>query len=307
MVYDTLIIGGGFSGLTAAIYSARAGLNTAIFEQKVWGGQITSTDKVENYPGFENISGYELTSKLTLQLKKLDITMKNEKVQRVDLLSKTKKITTDNGEYLGKTVIIASGSSPKNAEFEGETEFEGRGVSYCATCDGAFYKGKEVFVVGGGNSAIQEALYLSKIASKVNVVVRKNNFRCSEFLSEQIHNTKNAEIFYNTVISSVSGGDYIDCVKLYNSDSGKTTEYKAKNPPVGIFVFIGSSPNSKLFSKYISVDPGGYIISDENCKTNIDGVFVCGDIRTKSLRQLVTAASDGAAAAVAAEKYISSC
>lgn len=303
MIYDTLIVGGGISGLTASVYCSRAGLTSLIFEQKVWGGQIVSTDVVTNYPGFEKISGFDLSSNLTLQAKNLGVIMKNEKVISADLLSKIKSIKTNKAEYYGKTVIIAAGSSPKHAGFKGEEEFTGRGVSYCATCDGAFYKGKDVVVIGGGFSAVQESLYLSSIASKVYVIVRKSKFRCSDSEVMRLKQKDNVEILLNTKVISVNGKEGIESVTLESAD--KIYSISSDKPPVGVFVFVGSKPNSELFCNVLNTDERGYVFAGEDCRTNINGVFVCGDIRTKSLRQLVTAASDGASAAVCAERYIS--
>ncbi len=306
MIYDVIIIGGGFSGLTAGIYSVRNGLKTALFEQSVFGGQIFNTNSVENYPCLEKISGYELSSKLTLQAKNSGVMLKNEKVISVNLLTKNKIVKTQNGEFYAKSVIIATGSSPKKAGFTGEEEFTSKGVSYCYICDGPIYKDREVFVVGGGHSAVQACLYLSSIASKVNLVVRSNALRCPKNFENNLLSKNNVEILYETNVSRVGGEEYLDTVELKDKKKENNIIKKSSSQPYGVFVLVGHKPNSELFEKYVNVNPEGYIIANESCKTNINGVFVCGDVRTKNIRQLVTATSDGATAAIEAGKYVSS-
>ena len=305
MIYDVIIIGGGFSGLTAGIYCARNGLKTALFEEGVFGGQIFNTNLVENYPCVDKITGYELSSKITLQAENSGVMLKNERVVSVNLLTKNKIVKTKIGEYYAKSIIIATGSSPKMAGFIGENEFKNRGVSYCYICDGPLYKDKEVLVIGGGHSAAQACLYLSSIASKVNLVVRSNTLRCPKNIENNLLLSNNVKILYETNVVRVEGEEYVNTVELKDSKGDKNIILKSDSKGYGVFVLVGHKPNSELFEKYVNVNADGYIVADENCRTNINGVYVCGDVRTKKVRQLVTATSDGASAAIEAGKYIS--
>lgn len=304
-MYDTIVIGGGVAGLTSGIYTARAGLSTLILEGNVLGGQIVPADLVENFPGFEKISGYELSNKITEQTKKLGVEILQEKVDKVVLTEHTKDVYAGNKIFKAKTIIISTGARYKQAGFFGENEFNGRGVSYCATCDGFFYKGKEVFVIGAGNSAVHGAIYLSGIADKVNVIIRKDLFRCAKTMSDKLLSLSNVKVYFNTEVMSVNGDGFINEIVLKNNKTNENYSYKTdKN--FGVFVYVGSLPNTSMFKDEVLLDDVGYIVADESCKTNVPGVFCAGDVRTKMLRQLVTATSDGAVAAMQAEKYISS-
>lgn len=305
MLYDVLISGGGIGGLTAAVYCARAGLKTVIFEKDIWGGQIASAGTVENYPGFEKISGSELSALLALQAEKANVVMKNDFVRFCDLASKIKRSFAAGAEYLSKTVILANGCERKRAGFEGEREFVGKGVSYCAVCDGPLFKDREVFIVGGGNTAAEGALYLSKTARKVNMVVRKGNVRCSLGLKNKIESVDNIEIMAKSTVKYVSGDEFVGKVCVQNISDNTEKVFVSEKSPFGVFVFVGHTPATAEFSEYIKLDFDGYIDTGEDCKTNINGVFACGDVRKKPLRQLVTAAADGALCAEAAQRYIS--
>jgi len=300
--YDVIIIGAGIAGLTAAIYSARAERKVLVLDKGVYGGQAAITDSISNYPGCENITGFELAQKITAQAKSFGVDIFGRMVTAVNLNGKIKTVSTVKEEYQAKTVIIAAGSTPKQAGFKGEAEFFGKGISYCATCDGFFYKGKDVFVVGSGESAAQEAEYLSRIASNVTILARKGKLSCSKSAENKIKANEKIIVKYNTVIDSVSGDKRVDRIVLKNNINGEKTVIDKDVP--GIFVFVGYKPQIELFSGIITLDEDGFIQTDDNMKTNIDGVYAVGDIRKKKLRQLVTAASDGAIAAVSADEYI---
>lgn len=301
--YDVIIIGAGIAGLTAAIYCARAERKVLALDKGVYGGQAAITDSISNYPGFENISGFELAQKITAQAKSFGVTIMGRMVTAVNLNGKIKTVSTVKEEYSAKTVIIAAGSNPKQAGFAGESEFFGRGISYCATCDGFFYKDREVLVVGSGESAAQEAEYLSRIASKVTILARKSKLSCSKSAERKVLANGKIEVKYNTSIDSVSGDKRVEKIVLKDNITGDKTVIDNNIP--GIFVFVGYKPQTELFAGIIDLDENGFILTDENMKTNIDGVFAVGDIKKKKLRQLVTAASDGAVAAVNADEYIS--
>lgn len=304
-MYDTIVIGGGVAGLTSGIYTARAGLSTLILEGNVLGGQIVPADLVENFPGFEKISGYELSNKITEQTKKLGVEILQEKVDKVVLTEHTKDVYAGNKIFKAKTIIISTGARYKQAGFFGENEFNGRGVSYCATCDGFFYKGKEVFVIGAGNSAVHGAIYLSGIADKVNVIIRKDLFRCAKTMSDKLLSLSNVKVYFNTEVVSVNGDGFVNEIVFKNNKTNESYSYKTDGI-FGVFVYVGNLPNTIIFRNVVLLDASGYIVADESCKTNIPGVFCAGDVRTKMLRQLVTATSDGAVAAMQAEKYIRS-
>ena len=303
-IYDTVVVGGGVAGLTAGIYSARAGLSSVVIERKSPGGQIILTDKVENFPGFIKISGYELASKMTEQLNKFDVKVINFNAERAELDTKIKTLYSKNKIIKARTVIVATGASPKRAGFNGEEKFAGKGVSYCVTCDGFFYKDKEVFVIGGGYSAVQEAIYLTGIVKKVIVLIRKDRFGCPKSVADKLLERRNVEIYFNTELVSIQGDEFPKSAVLKNNKTDEYYEYKTDNDKFGVFVYAGYAPNSDLLKDMVSLDENGYIIAGEDCITNLDGVFVAGDVRKKGLRQLVTAVSDGAVAAAQAEKYV---
>jgi thioredoxin reductase (NADPH) len=306
-VYDLIIIGAGPAGLSAGIYAGRALLDTLVIEQMQDGGQILQTSEIENYPGSElQESGATLIDKMAAQVQKFGIEKVYDTVKDVSLEGKIKTIVCEKASYQAKTVIIAAGASIKTAGFAGEEIFLGRGISHCGTCDAPFFRGLEVYVVGGGDSALEEAVYLTKFARKVTVVHRREEFRAAKSIQDRALKNEKMNFIYNTVIKEVKGDGLIESMVLENVKDGTTTEIKAdpNDGTFGIFLFIGYKPATELYKGKLDLSDMGYIKTCENMKTNIEGVFAAGDIREKSLRQVVTAAADGAIAAVQAEKYI---
>ncbi|MBQ6265052.1 MAG: thioredoxin-disulfide reductase [Clostridia bacterium] len=299
-MYDVIIIGAGPAGLTAAIYAARAGLNCLIIESTMYGGQITSTPEVENYPALKKTAGWELAESLYQQAISFGSQLNFEKVNSIINDGSLKTVITDENAYVTKTVIIANGAKRKHLNIEGEDEFSGKGVSYCAYCDGSFFKDKTVCVCGGGNTALEDALYLSNLCKKVYLIHRRNEYRAQKHLVELVNKTEIIEPVLSFIPVKISGADSVESITLRQVESGeeKTLETDA------VFVCIGLFPENNSFSDMINLDSNGYIISDETCKTSCPGIFVAGDTRTKELRQIVTAASDGAVAATAALSYI---
>ena len=306
-IYDVIIAGGGCAGLSAGIYAARAGMKTLIAERGgTVGGQAVITNDIRNYPGFSEISGAELMTNMLSQAKSFGAELYGHGIDGVELDGGIKRCRAGDDVLSERTFIAANGSSPKTAGFEGELEFTGKGVSRCAICDGYFYRGGEVFVVGGGESAAKEALYLAGLCRSVTVLVRKNRLACSAEAQKRLFCEPKVKVMFNTIIKRVSGTSFINSVLLQNTLSGEICEYKTQGygDKFGVFVFVGYSPNTDIYSGLLSLDEHGYIITDEKMKTCIDGVFAAGDIRSKSLRQLVTAASDGAEAAMQAKEFI---
>ncbi len=300
-MYDVIIIGGGPAGMSAAIYSARARLKTLIIEKAGCGGQIAITDHLENYPGFETgINGFELAVKMQTQATTFGSEITYGEVVSINLNNKLKKVVLQDKEYETKTVIIASGANFKKLNVPGEQEFIGKGVSYCATCDGPFFRNKEIAVVGGGDSALQEALYLTKFATKVNLIHRRNEFRAAKILQEKVLANEKINVILDSIVEEICGTQMLESLKVKNVKNGNI-----KNLAVsGVFLFVGWQPNTKfLESSGIELE-NGYIITNENMETNLNGVFACGDVRKKQLRQVVTAASDGAISAISAQHYI---
>ncbi|MCL2389080.1 MAG: thioredoxin-disulfide reductase [Elusimicrobia bacterium] len=301
-MYDVIIIGAGPAGLTAAIYAARARLKTVLIEKMGAGGQAAITDVLENYPGFPGgINGFELTHKMEKQAREFGVEIIYGNVERAEIRSKAKRIYLADNTYEAKTVIIASGSTPKPLGAKGEEKFIGSGISFCATCDGPFYKDKNIIVVGGGDSAVQEAIYLAKIAKIVRVVHRRDKFRAAPILVEKMQTYKNIEILYDTVIDEVLGVDRVESVNIKNVLSTHRANLKID----GMFVFAGWTPNTKfLQDQGLDLDMTGAVLTDENMKTNHHGVFAAGDVRKKMLKQVITACSDGALAAFGAQHYL---
>ena len=298
---DVIIIGAGPAGLTAALYAARAGLSVLVFEKNIYGGQVAVTSEVENYPAIERITGVEFSMSLYKQVIKQNVEVRLEEVKRVDFAGEVKKIFTDSGEYDAKTVIIANGVKRRKLGCKGEAEFAGRGVSYCATCDGAFFKGKDIAVVGGGNTALEDALFLSKICKSVTVLVRRDKIRAELLLLETAKAKSNITLKYNTVVEEICGEN--GSVSLLNIVD-KVSREESKLDVVAIFIAIGLEPSNNIFSEFIKLDESGYIVADEKCLTDVPGIFVAGDTRTKTLRQIVTAAADGAVAAKNVVEYL---
>lgn len=297
--YDIAIIGAGPAGYTAAIYAGRAGLTSIVFEKFSPGGQMGITSNIENYPGVFPADGFDLTQKMMKQAKSFGAVMKSEEVSAVSLEGESKKITTKKHEYEAGAVIIASGAKPRLLGVPGEERLTGRGVSYCATCDGMFYRGKNVIVNGGGDTAVEDALYLSNICEKVVVVHRRDEFRASPHGVKKLREKGNVELILSAVIEEISGENAVESVKLKNTKTGETTVL----PCDGVFVAVGRIPDTELYRGILRLDENGYIIAGEDCKTSVEGVFAAGDVRTKQLRQIVTACADGACAVRSAEEW----
>lgn len=297
--FDTIILGGGPAGLSAGIYSARGAVSTAIVDKNMFGGQPSNYLELENYPGFPIVGGYDLMEKIEEHADKFGIQkFPMQEIEKVDLISK--KIYTKEYEFSAKTIIIATGAQPMKLGVKGEKEFVGRGVSYCAVCDGAFYKNKVVAVIGGGNSAIEEAMYLTKFASKVFVVHRRNELRADKIIQERAFKNEKIEFVWNNVVKEINGENTVNSVALEDVKTGKQTDLTVE----GVFPYIGIVPNTEDFNGQLMQDKKGFIITDETMATSINGVFAVGDVRNTPLRQVVTAVSDGAVGAVYAVKYL---
>ncbi len=302
-IYDTIIIGGGPSGYTAALYAARAGLDTLVLEKFAAGGQMTETSQIDNYPGFdEGIDGFTLGFKMQSGAERFGAKTVQTEVLKVDLKANPKVIKTDAGDFSCKTVIIATGAKHKHLGLENEENLIGKGLGYCATCDGMFFKDKTVAVVGGGNSAAADALYLSKICKKVYLIHRRDTLRATKIYHEPLLEAENVEFKWNSQIIKLLFDSKLNGVKIQNINDKSESEIALD----GLFISIGREAATELFKEQLLLDDYGYIIADETTKTNIDGVFAAGDVRTKALRQIVTAASDGAVAAHFAEEYLNS-
>lgn len=301
-LYDTIVIGGGPAGYTAALYAVRSGLSTLVLEKFSPGGQMTQTAQIDNYPGFhEGIDGFTLGYQMQLGAHRFGAETVQTEVLAVDLKANPKVITTDMGEYRARTVIIATGADHKHLGIEGETELIGRGVGYCAACDGMLYRGKTVAVVGGGNTAVADALFLSRICAKVYLIHRRDSLRASKIYHEPLENTGNIQILWNATVETLHSEQKLTGATLRQVKTGETVEL----PLDGLFVSVGQAPNTALFRGQLDLDEAGYIISGETTETSIPGVYAAGDVRTKELRQVVTAAADGAVAAHMAEAYLS--
>lgn len=300
MVYDIIVVGAGTAGLTAAIYACRAEKSVLVFEEATYGGQIIETTSIENYPAEPNITGFDFATKLFNQAKALGTEVKFERVKEVSSSGSVKKVVTNKAEYEAKTVILATGLVNRKLGLEKEEKFTGHGISYCATCDGALYRKKDVAVFGGGNTALQEALYLADIASRVYLIHRRDEFRGDKTLVTQILAKENIIPVYNSVVTDLIGDEKLEKIVITNTVSNE----KSTIPVSGLFVAIGKVPGNNCFSNIVELDSLGYIIAGENCHTSTEGIFVAGDGRTKSLRQLVTATADGAVATIEAIKYI---
>lgn len=300
-MYDIGIVGGGTAGLTAAIYGQRAGKKTIVFEGTAYGGQISSSARVENYPGIAVISGFEFSMNLSEQAKSLEAELVSAQVQEIRKEGENFLVTTSRGDYICKTVILATGMTHRRLGLEKEKLLTGSGVSYCATCDGAFFRGKDVAVIGGGNTALQDALFLSEYCGKVYLVHRRDEFRGEDRLAEQLRKKENVEFVMSAVVKDISGKFMVDGVVLNNKKTGEDFTL----PVSGVFVAVGQIPGNDNFADLVTLDENGFIRAGEDCLTSCPGIFAAGDCRTKEIRQLVTAAADGAAAALAACNYIS--
>ncbi|MGI6296680.1 MAG: thioredoxin-disulfide reductase [Armatimonadota bacterium] len=301
-MYDVAILGAGPAGLTAAIYASRARLKTVLIEKNYPGGQVAMCDKVENYPGHTaSTSGFDLSMSMKEQAERFGAEIKSTEISSLDLDSDVKTLIASDGERISaKTLILSLGASPRKLGVPGEMEFIGRGVSYCAVCDAAFYKDKKLVVVGGGDTAVEDSNFLTRYASSVTIVHRRDKFRAQRIIQERAINNPSITVQWHSVVKSIGGKDSVDHVVLENVQTRQQT-----NLPVdGVFVLIGLEPNTNMIAGHVTLDEAGYIITDENMRTNIPGVFAAGDARQKLLRQIVTACADGAIAATAAEKYI---
>lgn len=307
-VYDVIILGGGPAGLTAGLYAGRSRLSTLIIEKGQDGGQIAITDEIENYPGqmVEGESGPSLIARMTEQAKKFGAERCSDVIKSVDLSGDVKKLVGAKGEYEAKCVIIATGAFPKPIGCENEGKFTGKGISFCATCDAAFFEDFEVYVVGGGDSAVEEAMYLTKFARKVTIIHRRDELRAAKSIQEKAFANPKIAFMWDSVVVKVDGDELLSSMTVKNTKTGELTEVKADEEDglFGLFGFIGYNPNSQLFDGMLEMEHG-YIKTDDNMHTSIPGVFAAGDIRVKSLRQVVTAAADGAIAAMQAEHYVS--
>ena len=300
-IYDVVIIGGGPAGYTAALYASRAGLDTLVIEKMGPGGQMALTDIIDNYPGFEEgIDGISLGMKMQAGAERFGAVTEYAEVTSLELSGKIKTIETAGGKFLTRTLIIATGADPRKLGIEGEDALVGRGLHYCAHCDGRFYKGKTVMVVGGGNSAASDALYLSHLCEKVIVVHRRDTLRATKIYHEPLMSAPNVEFMWNSAIDDYIVDKKIVGAKVKNLQSGELSDVAFD----GLFVSIGRKPATDLFGGQLALDGNGYIIADESTRTSIEGVYAAGDVRTKTLRQVVTAVSDGAIAADCAEQYI---
>lgn len=301
-IYDILIIGGGPGGYTAALYAARSGLDVLVLEKLSAGGQMALTQQIDNYPGFdESIDGFTLADKMQRQAERFGAKTELAEVLSVDLQSNPKKIDSSEGTFLAKTVIYAAGANPRELGHPMERELIGRGVNYCAACDGMFYKGKTVVLVGGGNSAAADALLLSRVAEKVILVHRRDSLRATKVYHEPLMNANNIEFRWNNVVAELLHEQRVTGVRLKNTIDGSESTV----PCDGVFISIGREPVTKLVAEQLDLDANGYIIAGESTQTNIPGVYAVGDVRTKPLRQVVTAVSDGAVAVQYAEEFLS--
>jgi thioredoxin reductase (NADPH) len=305
-IYDVVIIGEGPAGLAAGLYASRARLKTLIIEKEKAGGQIVTTDEVANYPGsVENASGPSLIARMVEQAEEFGAEKVIDTIKDVELEGKIKVLKGEKGEYQAKTVIIATGAKPRPIGCPGEKELTGRGVSYCATCDAAFFEDMEVFVVGGGDTAVEEGMYLTKFARKVTIIHRRDELRAAKSIQEKAFKNEKMNFMWDSVVEEIKGDGIVESMVVKNIKTGEKTEIHADEDDgtFGIFVFIGFTPATQLFEGKVELE-NGYIPTDADMKTNIPGVFAAGDCRVKSLRQVVTATADGAIAAVQAEKYI---
>ena len=300
-IYDVIIIGGGPGGYTAALDGARAGLDVLVLEKLSAGGQMALTSQIDNYPGFEEgVDGFELAEKMQAGAERFGAKTELAEVYSVDLKDKIKKVDTSEGEFYGKTVVISTGASPRELGLEKEQSLVGKGVNYCAACDGMFYRGKTVIVVGGGNSAAADAMLLSRICEKVIVVHRRDTLRATKIYHEPLMQAENVAFQWDSVVTELLYEDAFQGVRLKNVKTGEETEIACD----GIFISVGRKPVTEFLEGQVELDKGGYIVADESTRTSIPGVFAVGDVRTKVLRQVVTAVADGAVASHYIDEYL---
>ena len=306
--FDLIIIGSGPGGLAAALYAARGRMKTLVLEKGQNGGQAAITHLIENYPGsIEDPTGPKLTHRMLEQAKSFGAEIRKDEVLDVDFSGKEKVVKCKNGEYTAKAVVIATGATPRKLDAPGIRELSGKGISYCATCDADFFKDLEVYVIGGGNSAVEEAIYLTKFARQVHIVHMLDHFQCESIVLEKAKAVPNLDIRIRTVVEEVKGDGILESIVFKNLDTNEVYEVEAdeEDGTMGLFIFIGYQPQTELFKGKVEIDQYGYIVAGESTVTNVPGVFVAGDCRVKEVRQVVTATADGAVAAIMAEKYIS--
>ena len=306
--FDLIIIGSGPGGLAAALYAARGRMKTLVLEKGQNGGQAAITHLIENYPGsIEDPTGHKLTHRMLEQAKSFGAEIRKDEVLDVDFSGKEKVVKCKNGEYTAKAVVIATGATPRKLDAPGIRELSGKGISYCATCDADFFKDLEVYVIGGGNSAVEEAIYLTKFARQVHIVHMLDHFQCESIVLEKAKAVPNLDIRIRTVVEEVKGDGILESIVFKNLDTNEVYEVEAdeEDGTMGLFIFIGYQPQTELFKGKVEIDQYGYIVAGESTETNVPGVFVAGDCRVKEVRQVVTATADGAVAAIMAEKYIS--
>lgn len=299
-MFDIVVIGAGPGGYTAALYAARAGFSVLVLEKMTPGGQMGTTDVIDNYPGFpEGVGGFDLAMQMKQGAERFGVKTKMAAVRSVELGEEVKKVITAKEEIEAKAVIIATGAHPRPLGIDRETELVGKGISYCATCDGMFFKGKDVAVVGGGNTAVSDVLYLAKICRKVYLLHRRDELRASRIYRKTLESLENVELVLDSEVAGLQAEQKISAVSVKNKVSGEVRELQVE----GLFIAVGNIPNSELFSGQLSMDENGYILADETTRTSIPGVFAVGDVRKKALRQVITAAADGAVASYFAEEY----
>ncbi len=300
-VYDMIVVGGGPGGYTAALYAARSGLDTLVLEKLSAGGQMALTEAIDNYPGFEEgIDGFTLAEKMQRQAERFGAKSEYAEVERVDLAASPKVLETSAGVFYGRTVVLATGAGPRELGLANEAALTGRGVAYCAACDGMRYRGRTVVVVGGGNSAAGDALALSRVAKKVILVHRRDSLRATKVYHEPLMRAENMEFRWNSAVTELLGGDRLTGVRLRDLRTGEETQLDCD----GVFISVGRKPATELVQGQLELDRGGYIVADETTKTSLPGVYAVGDVRTKPLRQVVTAVADGAMAVHMAEEYL---
>lgn len=300
-MYDLIILGSGPAGMSAAIYASRAKLNCIVIEKApMSGGQVVNTYEVDNYPGYKGISGFELGMKLREHCDQLGVEHITGEVKTLEVNDGAKVITMESGEsYEAKAVIIATGAVWRKLGVPGEEKLSGMGVSYCATCDGAFFRNKEVAVIGGGDVAVEDAIFLARLCKKVYVIHRRDEFRAAKILSTRLMQLENVEVIWDTVVEEIKGEDMVSSIITRNVKTKKMTE----KPVDGVFIAVGTTPNSECFKGIVEMNDQGYIVADETCRTSVPGIYAAGDVRTKELRQIITAAADGANAVTSCEKY----
>lgn len=298
-VYDVVIIGSGPAGLAASVYAQRAKLNALVIEKAMSGGQVLTTYEVDNYPGMPGIGGFDLGMKFREHADDLGADFVTDEVLRVEVDGNLRNVVCEEDTYVTKTVVIATGAAHRKLEVPGEEELTGMGVSYCATCDGAFFKNRTVAVVGGGDVALEDAIFLSRMCKKVYLIHRRDQFRGAKTLQEKVMMTEEIEILWDTVVDEISGTDQVEQLKLANKKTGESSVL----PVDGVFIAVGITPNSQVFESLVDMEHG-YIVAGEDGKTSVPGIFAAGDVRTKQLRQIVTAAADGANAITSVERYL---